>query len=313
MPPKISVCIPVKNGGAFLPLAVESVLGQSFEDIELIIVDNCSSDGTAQWIEKRLASAPRIRFYRNTTDIGMTANFNACLKQAQGEYVKFLCADDLLLPQSLQRMSRVLDADPRVSLVVGARRLIDESGAKITTRRYAGSDISVPGPQVINKCIFGGNDIGEPSAVMFRRAAAARGFQESLVQLMDLEMWFCLLEQGNMASLADEVCAIRRHPGQVTRGSITTGALIDENIALFQEYGGRPYISKTIFNAMMRKVRMAYRVWLCRDSLTTEKRDKILSEHSSKVIYVLLLPAIAAALATWRRLCVAVRSAVRAS
>src|SRR5579872_5712096 len=80
--PKISVCIPVKNGGAFLPLAVESVLGQSFEDVELIIVDNCSSDGSAQWVEQRAASAPRIRFYRNTTDIGMTANFNACLKRA---------------------------------------------------------------------------------------------------------------------------------------------------------------------------------------------------------------------------------------
>jgi glycosyltransferase involved in cell wall biosynthesis len=313
MPPKISVCIPVKNGGAFLPLAVESVLGQSFQNIDLIIVDNCSSDGTAEWIEKRAASAPRIRFYRNAVDIGMTANFNACLKQAQGEYIKFLCADDLLLPRSLQRMSQVLDDDPRVSLVVGGRRLIDESGAKITTRRYAGWDMSVPGPQAINRCIFGGNDIGEPSAVMFRRAAAARGFQESLLQLMDLEMWFYLLEQGNMESLADEVCAIRRHPGQVTRGSITTGALIDENIALFEEYGGRPYVRKTFFKMMMRRIRMAYRVWLCRDSLTTEKRDKILSEHSSKPFYFSLLPLIAAGLATWRRLRAAVRTAVRAS
>jgi glycosyltransferase involved in cell wall biosynthesis len=110
--PKISVCIPVKNGGAFLPLAVDSVLEQSFENIELIIVDNCSSDGTAQWLEQRAASAPCIRFYRNAADIGMTANFNACLKYAQGEYVKFVCADDLLLPRSLQLMSQVLDDDP---------------------------------------------------------------------------------------------------------------------------------------------------------------------------------------------------------
>ena len=52
MPPKISVCIPVKNGGVFLPLAVESVLGQSRDDIELIIVDNCSTDGTATWLRQ---------------------------------------------------------------------------------------------------------------------------------------------------------------------------------------------------------------------------------------------------------------------
>jgi len=313
MPPKISVCIPVKNGGAFLPLAVESVLAQSLDDTELVIVDNCSTDGTAQWIEQRTARAPRIRFYRNSTDIGMTANFNACLKQAQGEYVKFLCADDLLLPQSLQRMSRVLDDDPRVSLVVGARRLIDESGAKIATRRYARRDMSVPGLKVINRCLFGGNDIGEPSAVMFRRAAARRGFQESLLQLMDLEMWFYLLEHGDLASLADEVCAIRRHPGQITRGSIATGTLIDENIALFEDYGGRPYIKKTWFNMTMRKARIAYRVWLCRDSLTIEKRNAILAAHSSRPFYFLLLPVMAAGLAIWRGLGAAVRSSVRAS
>ena len=313
MPPKISVCIPVRNGGAFLPLAVESALGQSRDDIELIIVDNCSTDGSAQWIEKRAASAPRIRFYRNSADIGMTANFNICLKHAQGEYVKFLCADDLLLPQSLQRMSQVLDDDPQVSLVVGARRLIDEGGAKIATRRYAGRDMSVSGRQAINRCIFGGNDIGEPSAVMFRRAAAQRGFQESLLQLMDLEMWFYLLEQGDLASLAGEVCAIRRHHDQITWGSITTGALIDENVALFEEYGGRPYVRKTSFNMMMRKARIAYRVWLCRDSLTIEKRNKILAEHSSRLFYFLLLPMMAGGLAMWRRFGAAARSMVRAS
>jgi glycosyltransferase involved in cell wall biosynthesis len=300
--PKISVCIPVKNGGAFLPLAVDSVLEQSFENIELIIVDNCSSDGTAQWLEQRAASAPCIRFYRNAADIGMTANFNACLKYAQGEYVKFVCADDLLLPQSLQLMSQVLDDDPQVSLVVGGRRLIDESGAKLTRQNYVARNATVPGAQVINQCLFGGNDIGEPSAVMFRRAEAERGFQESLSQLMDLEMWFYLLEQGDMASLAEEVCAIRRHPGQLTQESISTGALIDENIALFDEYGSRPYIKKTFFSMTMRKLRMAYRVWMCRDSMTAERRNQVLTDHSSKLFYDSLMPPIAGGLAVWRRL-----------
>jgi glycosyltransferase involved in cell wall biosynthesis len=303
----------VKNGGSFLPLAVESVLAQLTEDFELVVVDNCSSDGTAQWIEQKAANTPRIRFYRNSADVGMTANFNACLKQAQGEYVKFVCADDFLLPHSLQRMSHVLDKHPEVSLVVGGRRLIDESGTKIASQNYAGEDLTVPGPEVINQCLFGGNDIGEPTAVMFRRAAARRGFQESLSQLMDLEMWFYLLEQGDMAILADEVCAIRRHPGQLTRQSIVTGALIDENIALFEEYGDRPYVEKTLFNVLMRKIRMAYRVWLCRDSLPAEKRNRILTDHSSKLLYLLLMPVIGEGLAMWRQLAAAIRTAIRAS
>jgi glycosyltransferase involved in cell wall biosynthesis len=278
----------------------------------LIIVDNCSTDGTARWIEQKAARVPGIRSFRNAADIGMTANFNACLKHAQGEYVKFLCADDLLLPHSLQRMSQALDEEPQVSLVTGGRRLIDATGSKIASRNYAGKDISVPGREVINRCIFGGNDIGEPSAVMFRRAAAQRGFRESLLQLMDLEMWLHLLEQGDLANLADEVCAIRQHPGQVTRQSIATGALIDENIALFREYGERPYIEKTSFNVLVRKIRMAYRVWLCRDNLSTAKRNQILADHSSRLLY-LLMPPIGGGLVRWRQLAAAIRTAIRAS
>lgn len=304
-PPKISVCIPVKNGGAFLSLAIDSVLRQARDDIELVIVDNCSTDGTAQWIEKKAASTPHIRFYKNPTDIGMTANFNACLKYAAGEYVTFLCADDLLLPHSLERMSRTLDGDTAVALVVGGRQLIDEAGAKLATRSFAGRDVTVPGTQVINRCLFGGNDIGEPSAVMFRKQMAERGFNELLSQLMDLEMWCYLLEQGNLANLTDEVCAIRQHPGQLTKESINTGALIDDNIALFNEYGAKRYIRRTFLNMTMRKARMAYRVWVCRNSLSADERNKVLAEHASKLLYI-LMPPTAAALTVWRELMIVI-------
>lgn len=301
MPPKISVCIPVKNGGAFLPLAVESVLQQSFEDFELIIVDNCSIDGTTKWIEEKAASAPRIRFYRNPIDIGMTANFNACLGHAKGEYIKFLCADDLLLPGCLQRMARALDSDVWATLVVGGRRLIDENGEKTALQRYARRDTTIPGEQVINRCIFGGNYVGEPSAVMFRRETAQRGFNESLSLLMDLEMWFYLLERGSMANLADEICAVRLHADQMTLQSIRSGALIDENIALFEEYGRKPYVRKTVVNMASRKIRMAYRVWLCRDNLTEEKINHVLTRHASRSFYLIMMPAIAGAFSMWRK------------
>jgi glycosyltransferase involved in cell wall biosynthesis len=307
MTPKISVCIPVKNGGAFLPLAVESVLPQAREDVEVIVVDNCSTDGTIAWLEQKASHEPRLRFYKNPADIGMTANFNACLERASGRYVTFLCADDLLLPESLQRLSHALDSNPRAIMAVGARRLIDDNGATLGAQRYAGTDVVLPGHQVINRCIFGANYIGEPSAVMFRRDLAQRGFRETLSQLVDLEMWFHLLEQGDMANVAQEVCAVRRHSGQLTRESIRTGALIDENVVLFDEYGGKPYIARTALNEMKRKIRMAHRVWMCRDGLTAAKRDQILSSQSSKLFYAVMMPAFAG-LSAWRKLAAAVRS-----
>ena len=301
MSPKVSVCIPVRNGGDFLPLAVNSVLQQSFDDFELIIVDNCSTDGTVKWIEERLSTAPNIRFYKNATNIGLVGNFNACLAYARGEYIKFLCADDLLLPDGLQRMSAALDADLSAVLVTGGRNLIDESGAAIAAQRYAAENVVLPGIEVINRCIFGKNYIGEPSAVMFRRRAAQRGFQESLPHLMDLEMWFYLLEQGRMVSLADEVCAIRQYAGQMSQQNVKTGALIDDNVRLFDAYGSKPYIQNTWANRTSRKIRIAYRVWMCRDALNAGKRNQILTTSSSKIFYYTLMPMLAGMLTMWRK------------
>lgn len=285
MPPKISVCLPVRNGGSFFPLAIDSVLQQSMEHIELIIVDNCSTDGTAALIEENIAKLPNIRFYRNAINIGLAKNFNACLAHAMGQYVKFICADDLLLPQSLRRMADALDADPSVALVVGGRKLIDNNGARVATRRYARKNVKLPGASVINRCIFGKNYIGEPSAVMFRRMAARRGFRESLSHLLDLEMWLYLLEQGDMFCVADEVCAIRQHSGQMSHQNIQSGALVDDNVSLLDEYGRKPYVHNTWSNMAIRKVRMAYRVWMCRDSMDADKRNRILTAYSSKVFY----------------------------
>jgi glycosyltransferase involved in cell wall biosynthesis len=301
MSPKVSVCIPVRNGGDFLPLAVDSVLQQSFDDYELIIVDNCSTDRTVKWIEERLSAAPRIRFYKNATNIGLVGNFNACLAHAKGEYIKFLCADDLLLPDGVRRMSEALDADSSVALVTGGRRLINEGALTLSTQRYAAENVRLPGTDVINRCIFGKNYIGEPSAVMFRRTAAQRGFQESLPHLMDLEMWFHLLEQGSMVNLADEVCAIRQYAGQMSQQNVKTGALIDDNVRLFDAYGNKPYIQNTWTNRTSRQIRIAYRVWICRDALSSNKRNQILTSSSSRIFYYTLMPMLAGMLTMWRK------------
>jgi glycosyltransferase involved in cell wall biosynthesis len=302
MSPKISVCIPVRNGGAFLPLAVDSVLRQSFADMELIIVDNCSTDGSAEWLERKSAQVGTIRFSRNATDIGLARNFNACLASATGEYVKFLCADDLLLPGSLQRMADALDADPSATLAVGARRLIDDKGATIAVQRYAGRNRHIPGEQAVNRCLFGKNYIGEPSAVMFRRCAATRGFSEAFPHLIDLEMWFHLLEQGRLISLADEVCAIRRHAAQMTHANTRSGALLNDNVRLFEQYGRKSYIRASRARSLSRKARLAYRLWLCKDGISVEQRDSVLKRYSSKLLYHGAIPAVAAMLSAWRSL-----------
>lgn len=298
--PKVSVCIPVRNGGEFLRLAVGSVLGQSCRDFEIIIVDNASTDGTVGWAEEMAVNSDKIRLFKNEQNIGLVANFNECLKYAQGEYIKYLCADDLLKPLCLARMVKALDEDSSVSLVVGGRQIINEAGEEIGLQRYSKIATKLHGQEVINRCLFGTNYIGEPSAVMFRKEAAKRGFREEFAHFMDMEMWFHLLEKGRMANLPEPLCVIRRHAAQMTVHSIRTAALVEDNVRLFEEYGNKTYIRQSWVNGVGRRIRMAYRVWLCRDHLDAVRRNQILKSHSIPLVYHLVMPVLAGLLSKLR-------------
>lgn len=294
-PPEVSICIPVRNGADFLGQALESVLQQSFGDYEIIVVDNASTDGTVFLVEELIAKNPgkALHLLKNQCNIGLVANFNACLKQARGKYIKFLCADDLLLPLCLEKMAHMLDAGASVSLVAGGRLIMDEAGNRIGFRRYARSEKTVPGKRAINRFLFGANHIGEPTAVMFRREAALRGFRKDFSHLMDMEMWFHLLEQGDLAILPEPLCAIRRHLNQMTALNIRSGALVEDNVRIFEEYGNKPYIRKSCLSGAGRRIRMAYRVWVCRNHLDTARRCQILKLYSIPLIYHMVMPILA--------------------
>lgn len=288
--PKVSVCIPVRNGERFLAQAMRSVWAQGFGDYEIIVVDNASTDGTVAMVERMAADNDRVRLFRNDHDLGIVGNFNACLMHAQGDYIKFLCADDLLLPSCLERMVALLDRHADVVLVSGGRRLVDEQGTEVGIRRWASTDGVIPGTVVINRCLFGANYIGEPTAVLFRKAQALRGFRQDLSHLMDLEMWFHLLEQGELACVPEPLCAIRRHAGQMTMHSIKSGALVEDNVRLFEEYGDKPYIRHSWAKETSRRLRMAYRIWLSRRYLGPVRRQEILKHHSFPWVYRLVMP-----------------------
>jgi glycosyltransferase involved in cell wall biosynthesis len=115
----VSVVTPVYNGEAFLAQCIESVLAQSFADWEYVIVDNCSSDRSRSLAETYARKDPRIRVYHNDRVLPVIASFNraASLASRESRYLKFLCADDLLMPDCLIRMVEVAEANPAVQLV----------------------------------------------------------------------------------------------------------------------------------------------------------------------------------------------------
>ena len=121
----ISVCIPVFNGEEYILDCINSVLEQNFTNYELLIVDNCSTDGTSNIVNN--INDERIRYIKNEENIGSIRNFNKCIKEAHGEYFLLLPHDDLLLPGCLEQYVIKFD-EPKVGFAYSSIRVVDENG-----------------------------------------------------------------------------------------------------------------------------------------------------------------------------------------
>lgn len=126
--------MPVHNGGAYLEVAVESLLCQTYEDFDLLIADNASTDDTPLVAARLAARDRRVRFVRNERNLGATANFRRVLCEATGPYFKWACADDWCAPDLLELCVGVLDRRPDVVLCFGLTTEVDAAGCPLAVR-----------------------------------------------------------------------------------------------------------------------------------------------------------------------------------
>lgn len=214
----VSVCIPTYQGAAYLGQAIDSVLAQTLGDFELLVVDNHSTDGTEALVAGY--SDPRIRFFRNDRNLGAEANWNRCLAEARGTYIKLLPHDDLLAPDCLRQQVAALeqDGDGRLALAFCARTVLDGAGRPLMQRGYGrAGDGAVPAAVLRRQCLRRGtNLLGEPGAVLFRRSLAQKvgGFDGEIGYVIDLDYWFRLLQHGDAWYCAAPLASFR-----VTAGS----------------------------------------------------------------------------------------------
>jgi len=130
-PPRVSIGMPVYNGERHVAQALESLLGQTFTDFELIIADNASTDRTGDICRDFAARDPRIRYVRHTTNRGAVFNWNYVVEIARGEYFKWASGNDLCAPTLLERSVQVLDTEPQVVVAYGRTAYIDDDGAEL--------------------------------------------------------------------------------------------------------------------------------------------------------------------------------------
>jgi glycosyltransferase involved in cell wall biosynthesis len=257
MAPRVSICVPAYNHGRFLGAAIESALSQTWTDLEVVVADNRSTDDTEAVVAPFVRRDARVRYELASEHVDMADSFNRSVALARGEYVKLLCADDLLEPQCVERLMTAM-VDEKVVLAGCARYLTDESNAMVGETRYSRRDWSGPGDAAARRCFFLGNLIGEPTAVMFRRRDAQAGFSSRYSQLIDLDFWFRLLERGCFAFVAAPLCRIRVHPGQATLGNAASGRISGDKQQLFRDYANRPYMRGTLAHRLLWDFRMAW-------------------------------------------------------
>lgn len=219
----VSVLLPVLNGERYLAQAIESVLAQKYKNLELVIFDDFSTDRSLEIIEKYAALDSRINYWRSASRQGVFQNYNQCLEQAQGEFIKPFAQDDLLNNEALSRCVRQFEANPSVVLVSFGHRLVDSAGVALKVSEESWSNrpfrpnAVIQSLDVLKKCLFPlANNIGEASAVMYRAAFQGAGFDSRFHQYGDIDYFLRILLEGDFLRLEGSYVDVRRHPGCVS-------------------------------------------------------------------------------------------------
>lgn len=210
--PTVSVLIPTFNGAAFIGEAIGSVLAQTFDDFEVVVVDDGSSDATPEIVGTVPDS--RVRLLRNEANVGFGANWNRCLREARGALIKLLPQDDVLAAECLSTQVRIMRSDTggRLALTFSARTIIGPDGARLFRRGWGRDPRVLDRKQVIRRvCWLGTNPIGEPGGVLFRKSAAksAGSFNEGRPFVIDIDYWLRLLQFGDAAFSPEPLCDFR--------------------------------------------------------------------------------------------------------
>jgi glycosyltransferase involved in cell wall biosynthesis len=210
--PRLSVGLPVYNGEKYLGESLDALLGQTYEDFELVISDNASTDDTEEICRRYARQDSRIRYYRQPENIGLSPNHNFVLDQARGELFKWASDDDLYARDLLKLCVEILDEKPAVVCAHSWTALIDESAAVIGAGRYPLATASAHAPERFRSVLFdeGGDDDGGVIRTAVLRAiprlASYHQADRSIIAELAL--------QGPFDHVPDWLYFRRDHPGR---------------------------------------------------------------------------------------------------
>jgi len=241
MPPKVSIVTTTYNGEKYLEKFIASMLSQTFEDFEFIIVDDGSTDSTLHMLQQ--VEDPRVRILKQNNQGQVNALITG-INYAQGELIARIDQDDYSLPERLMRQLKFMDANPNVSLC-GSRWQELYSANLIPQRvQFVQSDAE------IKKVISYFNPFSH-SAVMFRKESYFRigGYDKSFLIAMDYDLFIRLMETGEVCNIDDVLAVVRMHDESFSKKK--SRVKIFESIKIryraYSKFGGNPLLAGFFF------------------------------------------------------------------
>jgi glycosyltransferase involved in cell wall biosynthesis len=208
--PVVSVVIPAFNYSDFLPFAVHSVIGQTFKDLEIIVVDDGSTDNTHDVVSAINDCRLQYHYQENS---GLAAARNTGINIATGKYVGFLDADDTWLPNKLAQQLRLLEQDSNLGLVYGGYEIIDSQG-EVQSKRQP----RVVTGNLLTELVLGNYVAGSATTSIVRASVFGRAgvFDESLRAAEDWDMWLRIGRHFSFGVVNSTVAQIRVHQTNMT-------------------------------------------------------------------------------------------------
>jgi glycosyltransferase involved in cell wall biosynthesis len=281
-PPLVSILTPTYNSEVFLAECIESVLAQTHENWEYLIVDDASTDRTVELALSYAAQDPRIGVHRHANRLGVPANWNRTLRYLSPDsvYCKFVHADDSLYPQCIQRMVECAEANPSAG-IISAYRL---DGTRVNLDGLDPERTFFPGEEILRSTLMGGFYVfGSPTSLLLRSEnvrAHMPLYDESTLHA-DTEACFDLLRDSDLGFVHEVLTFTRRHKGAVTNYASWLGTYRPSQLRMHQLHG-RVFLSQAEYERRLATLLVDYVRFL--GKRLPRFRDKAFRSYHRKVL-----------------------------
>jgi len=229
MPPTVSVIIPSYNHEKFIEECIQSVLDQTFQDFEIIITDDASTDHTVELIEN--FGDPRIKLFKHTKNQGASIASNNCINHAQGKYIAMLSSDDAWYPEKLEVQVNYLNQHPEIGAVFGKVDWVDETGQIIRNKSFPYMDVfnvsNRSRLEWLRHFFYKGNCLCHPCSLVRRECYEKIGLlNPTFANVPDFELWVRLCLHYEIQILDQKLIRFRRMTNELNAsGDTNTGRI----------------------------------------------------------------------------------------